>query len=443
MIRETFHCGREPVALTFPASTRVYRAAYPTATAPAARTVLDAVLKPFGGKPLGEALAGRRPGEVVVAVSDVTRPIPYAAFLPELLAEIEAAGVARPDILILVATGMHRASTPRERLAMFGPDVVAHYRIADHDAADHAALAAVPRGDGHPGEFHLNRRFLAAGFRIVTGLVEPHFMAGFSGGRKAVMPGLAGLAAVRRFHGHEMLGNPLSTNGILDGNPCHAEALAAARAIGIDFSLNVVLDARRQVTAAFAGALEPAHLAACAFVAACACPAVDEPADVAVTSGGGYPLDDTFYQCVKGMVSCLPSVRPGGVILAFGGCGEGIGSPEYQATKREFGRSPERFLAAIREPGFFRKDQWQFQMQCRALAHVGLDNLRFLTPGLSDVDFADLAVTGRHVPAASLAAEIQREVDRLAAGGATFAIFPEGPYCAPVAPGQARTSGDQ
>jgi nickel-dependent lactate racemase len=395
--------------------------------------VLRAVRNPHGGKALRDSLAARRAGEVVVAVSDVTRPIPYAAFLPALLAEIEGAGVARSDIVVLVATGMHRPSAPSERLAMFGPEVVAQYCIVDHDAEDEAGLASVPRGEGADGHFRLNRRFLEAGFRFITGLVEPHFMAGFSGGRKAVMPGLAGLAAVRCFHGHEMLANPLSANGILDGNPCHREALLAARAAGIDFSLNVVLDGERHLAAAFAGALEPAHQEACAFVRDCACPVIVDPADVAVTSCGGYPLDDTFYQCVKGMVSCLPAVRPGGVILAFGGCGEGIGGPEYTATMQEFGRSPDRYLAALRNPAFFRKDQWQYQMQCRALAKVGLANLRFFTPGLDGANFADLAVTGTRVTEGDMAATVQREIDGLAAAGATFALFPEGPYCAPLA----------
>jgi nickel-dependent lactate racemase len=431
-IHETFHCGRRELALAFPDAAHVYRAAYPAATAPMDRTVLCAVRNPHGGKALRDSLAGRRAGEVVVTVSDITRPIPYAAFLPALLAEIEGADVSRSDIVVLIATGMHRPSTPSERLAMFGPEVVAGYRIVDHAAEDEAELATVPRGDGHPGDFRLNRRFLEAGFRFITGLVEPHFMAGFSGGRKAVMPGLAGLAAVRRFHGYEMLANPLSANGILDGNPCHAEALAAARAAGVDFSLNVVLDGERHVAAAFAGALEPAHAAACAFVRKCACPAVVEPMDVAVTSCGGYPLDDTFYQCVKGMVSCLPAVRPGGVILALGGCGEGIGGPEYMATMREFGRFPARYLEVLRDPAFFRKDQWQLQMQCRTLAKVGLANLRFFTPGLDGANFADLAVTGARVAEEDMAATVQREIDRLAAAGATFALFPEGPYCAPV-----------
>ena len=193
----------------------------------------------------------------------------------------------------------------------------------------------------------LNRRFMQAGFRILTGLVEPHFMAGFSGGRKAVCPGLADLATLHSFHGYRFLAayrwpatrisrETPAPGGFIRGQPG-----------GIDFTLNVVLNRSRQVVRAFAGDLEAAHEAACQFVAAHACPPVRQEASVAITSSGGYPLNATFYQCVKGFVSCLPAVKTGGTIIAFGGCREGIGSEPYTQTMLAYAGRWAQFLREI------------------------------------------------------------------------------------------------
>jgi len=428
-----FACDRDRWELDVPDDAIVYASRYPAPAAPAAAQVGAALDAPAGAPRLEEALRRRRPGKVCVVVSDITRPIPYASFLPPMLARIEAAGVPRRDLLILIGTGMHRPSTAAERVEMFGAFVAANYAIADHRADDPAELADVPgrAWSGHP--IRLNRHLVAAGFRLATGLVEPHFMAGFSGGRKAICPGCAALDTVRRFHGAEFLDNPAARNGNLDGNPLHLEALSVARALGVDFTLNVVLDGARRVVAAFAGELESAHAAAVDFVRHCACPTVEREADAAVTSSGGYPLDATFYQCVKGFVSCLPAVRPGGAILAFGGCAEGVGSPEYRGAMERFpGPRWREFLGHIRRPGVFEKDQWQYQMHARALERVGLEGLTFVSPGLDAAAFAPLPVRGVPVARAAAREEVQRRVDAAAAAGRTLAVFPEGPYCAPV-----------
>jgi nickel-dependent lactate racemase len=363
-------------------------------------------------------------------VSDVTRPIPYASFLRELLADVEAAGVGRDAITVLIATGLHRPSTAVERREMFGDAVVDSCRIVDHRADDDASLVELETRTASGASVRINRRFVEAGFRITTGLVEPHFMAGFSGGRKAVCPGLASLATVRNFHGAEFLANPAARNANLDGNPLHEEALSVARAVGVDFAVDVVLDQRRRVVRAFAGDIEAEHAAACEFARECACRTVAEPADVAVTSCGGYPLDATFYQCVKGIVSCLPAVRPGGEIIAFGGCSEGIGSDDYTRVMRSYAGRWRAFLDDIRRSGVFVRDQWQLQMHCRALDRVGQNGLHFATPGLTAETLVDLSVTGHH--ASDVAATVQGQIDRAVASGRTLAAFPEGPYCAPA-----------
>ena len=271
---------------------------------------------------------------------------------------------------------------------------------------------------------------MGAGFRILTGLVEPHFMAGFSGGRKSVFPGLADLAGLKHFHGHRFLEDPRSRNGNLAGNPLHEESLSVARAAGVDFSLNVVLDGRRRLVRAFAGGLVPAHEAACAFARSASCLPVVREAEAAVTSCGGYPLDATFYQCVKGLVSVLPAVKSGGTIIAVGGCETGIGSPEYAGLMTGYSGRWRDFLADIRRPDFFIKDQWQFQMHCRALERVGEANLRFVTPGLPLETVERLSVSTEAVGPGGVRAAFQRLVD--AAAGKSLAVFPEGPYCAPV-----------
>jgi len=431
-MKVTAFSGRDEFDLRIPDNAEVFVSTYPAATAPAADLVLEAVRAPLGAPSLYAALSSRRPGDVVIVVSDFTRPIPYHSFLPELLIEIESAGVLRSEILILIATGMHRPSTEAERQEMFGSEVVDRYRIEDHRAEDDAGLVPIPGRSASGAEIRLNHHFVKAGFRIVTGLVEPHFMAGFSGGRKGVCPGLSSLDTIRNFHGEPFLADPRATNAVLSGNPLHEESLSVAQLAGIDFTLNIVLDKTRRIVQAFAGGLEPAHEAACAFVRTCAVRPVLRPADIVVTSSGGYPLDVTFYQCVKGFVSCLPAVQKGGTIIAFGGCAEGIGSPEYSDLLRRYSGRWREFLADIRNPGVFTKDQWELQMQARALDKVGPQGLHFITDGLTQAALDTLTVTGHPAILGEVGPVVQQILDRVLVAGATLAVFPEGPYCVPL-----------
>lgn len=430
----TFLYDREKLTLNLPDSATVYKSHFPAPAAPAGELVFQTLEKPYGAPRFEEVLKTRRAGKTVIVVSDITRPIPYFSFLPQMLERIEAAGVPRDEILILVATGMHRVSSKAEHIEMFGEFVANHYAITDHCADDADGLADVPGKSWSGNSIVLNRHLVEAGFRISTGLVEPHFMAGFSGGRKAICPGCSSLDTVRNFHGEPFLADARACNANLDGNPLHLESLSVAKALGVDFTLNVVLNDNRQVVRAFGGELEAAHEAACNFVKTCACPTVEQEADVIITCSGGYPLDATFYQCVKGFVSCLPAVKSGGTIIAFGGCTEGIGSPEYTATMSEFGGGKwHLFPEHIRKPGVFVKDQWQFQMHCRTLAKLGEENLRFITAGLAGEKLAKLSVNPVSVPHSKLQSTIQALIDEAVAADKTIAVFPEGPYCAPAA----------
>ncbi|MFA6292396.1 MAG: nickel-dependent lactate racemase [Victivallales bacterium] len=424
--------GRDEIELSVPDDAVIYKSRYPEKKKCDSELVLESVRNPVASKPLTELLKKRSKGEVAVVVSDITRPIPYSRFLPELLREIESANVAKKDIVIIVATGMHRFSTFEERIEMFGKDIVGDYMIIDHDAESESGLVELPGKSWSGSRVKINRRFAEAGFKITTGLVEPHFMAGFSGGRKAVCPGLSSLETVRKFHGYEFLSSPLACNGNLKGNPCHLESLSVAKLAKVDFSLNVILNNERQLVKAFAGGLDEAHLEACEFVSGCSCPKVVQEADIAVTSCGGYPLDATFYQCVKGIVSCLPAVKENGTVISFGSCLEGVGGPEYHGIMVKYSGRWRDFLRDIRDASAFIKDQWEMQMHCRALEKVGEENLHFMTGGLPKDTIAKLSVNGAFANNKELRETVQGVLDGSLKKGMKVAIFPEGPYCAPV-----------
>jgi len=425
-----FLYGRDEIALVVPDDSIVYKSKFPEPEKSDSELVTDSVRKPVGSKPLAELLKGRK-GKVAVVVSDITRPIPYSRFLLELLHEIESANIAKENIVIIIATGMHRPSTKQERLEMFGKDVVRNYRIIDHRAENEFGLVELPGKSWSGSKVKINKVFAEADFKIVTGLVEPHFMAGFSGGRKAVCPGLVSLETVKKFHGYEFLSSPLACNGNLKGNPCHLESISIAKLAGVDFSVNVVLNNERQLVKAFSGGLEEAHAAACKFVSGCSCQKVEVEADIAVTSCGGYPLDATFYQCVKGMVSCTPAVKKNGIIISFGSCVEGIGSPEYQATMEKYSGRWQDFPREICAPGHFIKDQWQLQMQCRTLEKIGETGLHFVTNGIDSKSLSKLSVNGSSTKKNEIEKTVRKIFESCLKNGMKVAVFPEGPYCAP------------
>jgi nickel-dependent lactate racemase len=300
---------------------------------------------------------------------------------------------------------------------------VARLPVLDHDSRDPSQLEAVPGTTSSGATVRLNRHYLAADLRILTGLVEPHFMAGYSGGRKAVFPGLTDLRAIRSFHGPRFLEDPRTATGVLEGNPCHREAADAARLAGADFILNVAIDRERKIVGVFAGELEAAFHAAAEAVGGFCRAAASRPADIVVTSGGGYPLDATFYQTVKGMVGALPVVREGGAVLIASACSEGIGNREYGELMLEYDGRHEDFLGDIQARDEVQQDQWEFEMQCKALARVGVDGLVVCTDGIPRDTLRRLSVTpGR--------GSLQETLDALLAArpGARVVAIPEGPY---------------
>jgi len=429
-IKIPYHTAQ--IEVEVPDQTTVYQTSYPEPKMTAAELVLNAVQNPVGSPPLAEAIKASNAKTVVVVVSDITRPIPYVDFLLNMLEEIESVGIKRENIVVLIATGMHRASTREEHLHMFGKTVCGQYRVIDHDAENENDLASVD-GTSYAGRpIKLNKYYVDADFKIITGLVEPHFMAGFSGGRKSVCPGLCALETIEAFHSSNFLNNPNAKNLNLTGNPLHNEALSIAKIARVDFCLNVIVNKEHNLVDAVAGSLETSHEKTIEFVKKNTCPVVTKEVDVVITSSGGYPLDATFYQCVKGMNSCLAAVKENGTIVAIGGCVEKIGGSEYKETMFKYsGKWPE-FLRDIKDQDRPVKDQWQFQMQTRVLKHVGDDNLLFVTNGIPKDDLSKLSVTATTPENMTVEEKVQELIDGYVKQGKSLAVIPEGPYCAPT-----------
>lgn len=431
-MKVTLAVGTENLILSLPEDTLVYESKYSSTTLSSPELLQQSLLHPESGDTLTRLLQNRKKGRVVIVVSDITRPIPYAEFLPKLIDVLESEGVRSDEITILIATGMHRASTQAEQLRMFGESIVNNYRIIDHDCENEDELVELNGLSWSGSKVKLNKHYVQAGFRIVTGLVEPHFMAGFSGGRKAICPGLVALNAVRKFHGYQFLSHPNASSTVLKDNPCHDENSSVARMCPPDFAINVVLDNHKRVNAIVSGELFESHLKAIDYVKSACCPTVSEPADLVITSSGGYPLDATFYQCVKGFVNCLPAVKPQGEIIAIGGCNQGIGSPEYAGLMKKYSGNYLQFIEDIKTGESFIKDQWQLQMHIRTLTKVGQQNLHFYTSGIPHHELSLLSVQPHALPADQIAEAIQQLINRAAGEGRRIAIFPEGPYCSPT-----------
>jgi nickel-dependent lactate racemase len=387
--------------------------------------VTKALAAPIGGQGLARIVTAKRPRTVAITISDITRPVPNKEFLPTVLEVLNAAGVTDGQIVVIIGTGMHRPSTAQEREIMLGAELLKRLEVIDHRAEDAASLVKV--SDSPP--VSVCRRFAEADLKIVTGYIEPHFMAGFSGGRKGVCPALVDLATVQRFHGYATLAHPKADNGILDGNPCHEIALKVAQAVGVDFLVNVAITRDRRVAGVYCGDLVAAHLAGCRDVAGWTAATIDGPFDLVVTNGGGFPLDQTLYQTVKGMCTALPALGPASTLLIASHCGEQLGSAAYTELMLRYDNHWQQFLADIAASSETKLDQWEFQMQAKVLARVGRERLWFASDGLA-------AETQKHIAVTPLAGEgsaqqrVQKAIDQFAAAhpDARIAVIPDGPY---------------
>lgn len=357
--------------------------------------ILRTLRNPIGSPTLEEILRSKhKPVDeltVCVTVSDITRPVPYKGqngILLPFFEILERAGIRRNNTVIVVGNGMHRASTQEEKLFMFGKEVVENYRIVDHDCEDLSSqvLAAhTTKGT----EVYVNEIFYHADVKIVTGLVESHFMAGVSGGRKGVCPALVNTKTLQKFHGVEFLEHPHVTNLVLEGNPCHEEALEVAQAVGVDFLVNTTLDNELQITGVFAGDLVKAHLAAFEAMKAFVQIPVEGPFDIVLTHAG-Y-VGRNHYQSVKAAVGAMPAVKENGfiVMVANNIDAEPIGSQEYKTLLHLFKiLGPDRYLSILQHPDWvFTKDQWEPEMWGKPIRKVGEGGLIYCAPQLPEEDY--------------------------------------------------------
>ncbi len=354
--------GRDDLVVDVPADA-VIITPKDTPSVPDERAALVAAMRhPIGSPPL-QALV--EPGDTVIIVhTDITRATPNDRMLPVILDELHAAGVQRENIKLMNGLGTHRKQTDAELRAMLGDAVVDNYTCLQHDCFDDDNLVAMGTTSfGNP--VRINKHCIEADKRILTGFIEPHFFAGFSGGPKAMLPALAGHESVFSNHGYAMIANPKATWGVTEGNTIWEEMREVALMSDPTFLLNVTLNSKKRITGVFAGDLLAAHAEGCQFVKQSAMAGVDQRFDIVITTNSGYPLDQNLYQSVKGMSAAAEIVKPGGVIIIAAACEDGL--PDYGGYAHLLKRagSPEGIIEMVSQEGFHEHDQWQVQIQAR------------------------------------------------------------------------------
>jgi nickel-dependent lactate racemase len=388
----------------------------------AAASVARALNNPIAARPLREEARGAT--SACILICDITRPVPNGLLLPQIVRALLDAGIAAQRILVLVATGLHRPNEGDELAELIGdPWVLQTVPIANHFARnddDHVRLGTTRTGT----VVKLDKRFVEADLKIVTGLVEPHFMAGFSGGRKVIAPGVAHAETITTFHNAHFMSHARADNCVLDDNPLHQEQLDIVRMLGRVLAVNTVIDEHRQLSYVNYGEVVQSHLEAVSFIRDYAQVALPRRFQTVVTSAAGYPLDKTYYQTVKGMVAPLDILAPGGNLIIASECSEGIGSHEYrEAQRRLLARGVEGFFSDISRKSHADIDEWQTQMQLKPMRRGAV---HLYTTGL---DIEDRELTGVNM-VDSVAAAVLRSTQMTQSPD--IAVIPEGPYVVPV-----------
>lgn len=410
--------GREGLIVEVPGEAMVLQPHEEPGLADEGASLRAALEDPIASEPLCECVGPQ--DRVVVVFSDITRPMPNDRVLPILLEALDH--VPRENILLLNALGTHRPQTQEELDEMLGTEIARGYTILQHDAWNDKEMVDL----GMTSYSHralINRHYLEATYKILTGFIEPHFFAGFSGGPKAVLPGIAGFESIMDNHGYGMLKHPRATWGKLEGNPVYEETREVAAMTEPDFLLNVTLNRRREITGVFAGDIWQAHKQGTDFVARSAMVPVEEPYDIVLTTNSGYPLDINLYQSVKGMSAAMQIVKPGGSIVIAAECQDGVPEwGEYGDLVQEAG-SVQGILDIISQPGYRRRDQWEAQIQAivqqRADVYVYSD-------GLSDEQTRRMLLTPCHDIEDTVA-----DLRRKHGPGTRLCVLPEGPQTIP------------
>ncbi|HLN07924.1 MAG TPA: nickel-dependent lactate racemase [Xanthobacteraceae bacterium] len=418
-----FGRGHLPVHLPARAEPTVIRKAALAKLPDPSGAIRRTFANPVGARPLAELARGR--SSACILVCDITRPVPNRLFLRPMIETLTSSGIPLNTITVLVATGLHRPNEGDELAEVIGdPWVLAEVRVENHFARNEADHVDLGRTRTRSTPVSIDRRFLEADLRIATGLVEPHFMAGWSGGRKVVAPGVAGHETIRTFHSARFMEDPLAIQCNLAGNPLHEEQLEIVRMVGEIYALNTVIDEDRNLVHVSFGEIIESHLSAVAFVTDATRIRVPRRFSTVVTSSAGHPLDKTYYQTIKGMVTPLDILAPGGTLIVASACSEGFGSPEFRAAQaRLVELGPERFLATLTAKTLAEVDEWQTEMQLKSM-RVG--RVQLYTTGL---DAEERRITGVEI-ITNLDAAIADSIDQH--GDPALAVIPEGPYVVPV-----------
>jgi len=418
--------GKKKIALELPETATILTAEveYPAPLPNSA--IAQALQHPLGTSSLFQLLKDKKPKTLAITISDITRAVPNKIFMPEILQTITEAGISPQSVTIIVGTGMHRPSTNAELEELLGPEILQSCRVIDHTADDPSTLTTV---SDNP-YVAVNKIFAQADFRITTGFIEPHFMAGYSGGRKGVCPAMVDLHTIQRFHGFRTLANPLAKEGVLVGNPCHATALEVAKKVGVDFLFNVAINRDKEIVGIYCGDLEIAHARGCEDIALWSGVKLTKKYDYVISNGGGYPLDQNFYQTVKGMCMALPALHEKSTLLLVSSCVQQLGSSEYTDLMKKYHGKWKEFLSYIESHAeHTEKDQWELQMQCRVLDRVGVAGVLFFSDDM-DRDLQKIANVTPILGDAPVQVRLQTTLDNIVKEHpqASIAVIPDGPY---------------
>ncbi len=410
--------GNGTLSLEYPETPNFQGVLYPavaSALKDPAVEVEKSLTAPIDSASLAAIARGRK--DAVIVISDITRPVPNRMLLPVIIAQLEKAGLPAECISILVATGIHRPNEGAELEQLVGVEIAANYRVINHMSKQDGDMVLVGHiGNGVPA--YVNRHYVEADLKILTGFIEPHMWAGFSGGRKSILPGISSVKTLEFMHGPEMVAHPQTRYGVLDGNPFHEAGLAIMAKAGADFIVNVTLDTSKRVTGVFSGHPVNAHLAGVAFLAQHCVKILDDPLDFVVTTNAGAPLDCNLYQTAKGLSGVAGATRDGGVILIASACPEGFGSEEYREVF-EYATSPQEFIDKVMNMSFSVPDQWcaQETYQVMTKKEVWLH-----TDGIA----AETLRRFHFHPVADMTFAVRQLLERFG-NHARWAIIPDGP----------------
>ena len=395
--------------------TQVLRPRFATGLPDEDAALAAAIANPIGCPSLEQLARGKK--SAAISVCDITRPAPNKTVLPHVVRALQAGGIPSSRITIMIATGLHREATPEELEEIVGAEMLKRHPVHSHRARE--IDEQVFLGETSAGtQAFVDARFFEADLHITLGFIEPHLMAGFSGGRKLISIGLAGERTIKRLHSPLYMRDPKATEGSFPDNPLHRELLEIAAMAGHDFMVDVALTDTRAIAAVFAGEPVSAHAQGVEFVRQSTLASINQPADAVITTSGGYPLDLTFYQAVKGLTAAAHIVRDGGEILLAAACNEGLGGPEFSQLVRESDDASELLDALSRRS--VRVDQWQAEKLAMVAKRA---QLSFCVPGLSEADRAKLWGPSH--------GDAQTAVDGLVGrlqDGARIVVIPEGPY---------------